>query len=94
MFSGRLGCGGGCLAEKRASAGDASLGKNGPKIPELGADRSGHQGRPVPRVRRALLAHRRRQRSKEIVRVDLARRLAGAIWRMTTNGEVFAPVDF
>ena len=35
-----------------------------------------------------------RQRGKKVARVDLARRLAEAIWHMLTNGEVFAPAGF
>jgi transposase len=32
-----------------------------------------------------------RQRGKKIARVEVARRLAEAIWHMLTNGEAFAP---
>jgi transposase len=74
-----------------------SLAKNGPKylrwaLIEAATKASQH---PVYAQRYQRTAKRLgRQRGKKVARVDLARRLAEAIWHMLTNGEVFAPAGF
>jgi transposase len=70
------------------------LSKNGPPLPALGADRSHHARQPAPRLPRPLPAHPRRlgkQRGPKVAQVDLARRLAEAIWQMLTHDRPFAP---
>ncbi len=74
-----------------------SLAKNGPKylrwaLIEAATKASRH---PVYAERYQRTAKRLgRQRGKKVARVDLARRLAEAIWHMLVNGEAFAPAGF
>lgn len=71
-----------------------SLAKNGPKylrwaLIEAAVKAAQH---PAYAERYQRTARRLgRQRGKKIARVDVARRLAEAIWHMLTNGEHFAP---
>ncbi|MGD0984909.1 MAG: IS110 family transposase [Acidimicrobiales bacterium] len=71
-----------------------ALSKNGPKylrwaLIEAATHAASH---PLYAERYQYMARRLgRQRGKKVARVDLARRLAEAIWHMLTTGEVFAP---
>ena len=60
----------------------------------LGTRRSGRPRLHPPRLSRPLPAHQARigkQRGAKVAQIDLARRLAEAIWHMLSRGEAFAP---
>ena len=66
-------------------------------LPALGAARGDHARASPPRLRRALPAHQARlgkQRGAKVAQVDVARRLAHAIWRLpaTSSSLPEAPV--
>ncbi len=74
-----------------------SLTKNGPKYLRWALiEAATHAARhPAYRERYERTANRLgRQRGKKVARVDLARRLAEAIWHMLHTGELFAPAGF
>jgi transposase len=64
------------------------------EVPALGADRGRHARLPAPRLPRPLPGHQTapgRQRGAKIAQIELARRLAEAIWHMLTRDQPFAP---
>jgi transposase len=64
------------------------------QVPALGADRGGRAHRPAPDLCRALPAHQDPAgppARPKVAHVDLARRLAEAIWHMLTTDRPFAP---
>ena len=63
-------------------------------LPALGARRGRHPRLQPPRLPRPLPANKARigkQRGAKVAQIDLARRLAEAIWHMLTRNQPFAP---
>jgi transposase len=63
-------------------------------VPALGAARGHHARAQAPRLRGAHQRNKRRlgkQRGAKVAQIDIARRLAHAIWRMLSRNRQFAP---